>query len=452
MKQKTKFKETEIGKIPEDWKLEKLDSLCEITSSKRIFLKEYVREGIPFYRSKEIILLSQNQKINSPLFISKKRFNEISSKFGTLREGDLLMTSVGTLGIPYVVKANQTFYFKDGNLMWFKSFREKLLNKYLYYWIISPYGKQQFDSIAIGSTQKALTIDSLKSTKISLPSLQEQKAIAKILSDLDSRIELNQQMNKTLEAIGQALFKRWFVDFEFPFDFAQGKPNEEGKPYKSSGGEMADSELGEIPKGWVVSQIGKHLTVKGGTTPSTKKVECWEDGGIPWCTPKDLSRLSSPVLLDTERKITEAGLATISSGLLPAGTLLLSSRAPIGYVAISEIPVSINQGFIAIISEKQISNYFVFFWIKNNLTVIKNMSGGSTFQEINKTSFREIKLILPDSDTLDIFNEILKTIHEKIVINEKESHNLSNIRDSLLPRLMSGRIRVSTNGEVSNGA
>lgn len=160
--------DSELGEIPAGWIIKDFDSLCNITSSKRIFHREYVEDGIPFYRSKEIILLSKNQQIKDPLFISKNKYEEISKKFGVPNDGDLLMTSVGTLGIPYIVKSKEKFYFKDGNLMWFNSFKG-MNNAYLYYWISSPYGQQILDSISIGSTQKALTIDSLKKVKVPLP-------------------------------------------------------------------------------------------------------------------------------------------------------------------------------------------------------------------------------------------------------------------------------------------
>lgn len=267
-----------------------------------------------------------------------------------------------------------------------------------------------------------------------IPPLQEQKVIAKVLSDIDAKIELNHKMNKALESIGQTLYKHWFVDFEFP--------NEKGKPYKSSGGKMVDSELGEIPDGWHVGQLNDVITVKGGTTPSTAVNAYWEGGNNCWCTPKDLSLNDSLILFDTERKITNEGLGAISSGLLPVGTLLLSSRAPIGYIAIAETPTAINQGFIAILCDKCLSNLFMLFWTRQNLDEIKSMANGSTFQEINKTSFRKIPIIIPSNKVLQNYDLVSKCLYDKIVVNQKGIIDLQATRDSLLPRLMSGKIRV----------
>lgn len=221
-----------------NWKEYKLGELCTITSSKRIFYKEYVSEGVPFFRSKEIIEKANGNDISTELFITKDKFQEIKDKFGVPLAGDILLTSVGTLGVSYQVQESDYFYFKDGNLTWFKDFSDKINTKFLLYWLRSPLGKEGFNNITIGSTQAALTIAGLKGIKLSIPDLPTQTAIAEILSSLDDKIELNNKINQELENLAQTLFKQWFIDFEFP--------NENGEPYKSSGGEMVDSELGEI--------------------------------------------------------------------------------------------------------------------------------------------------------------------------------------------------------------
>ncbi|XOC65557.1 restriction endonuclease subunit S [Haemophilus influenzae] len=197
-----------------DWKEYKLDELVEITSSKRIMRSEYQEDGIPFFRSKEIIELNSGNEITTELFISKERFLEIKKKFGTPSYGDILLTSVGTLGVPYFVNYKEEFYFKDGNLTWFRKFNNILRSKYLYYWFSSPVGRKALKEITIGSTQPALTITGLKSLTIHLPTLEEQDYIIEILDHLSSKIQLNTQINQTLEQIAQALFKSWFVDFD----------------------------------------------------------------------------------------------------------------------------------------------------------------------------------------------------------------------------------------------
>jgi type I restriction enzyme S subunit len=264
---------------------------------------------------------------------------------------------------------------------------------------------------------------------IDLPPLPEQKAIASILGALDDKIELNRKMNETLEAMARAIFKSWFVNFD---------PIPGLDPHK----EWQDSPLGRIPKGWRVSSIGDEVKVVGGSTPSTKEPTFWEGGTFCWATPKDLASLASPVLLETERLITEKGLQQISSGLLPKGTVLLSSRAPIGYLAISEVSVAINQGFIAMICDQELPNHYVLHWAKENMDSIEVRANGTTFLEVSKRNFRPIPITVPPSHVLQVFNQQAEGLYQRIVNNLKESRTLSAIRDTLLPRLLSGEIRV----------
>jgi restriction endonuclease S subunit len=205
---------------------------------------------------------------------------------------------------------------------------------------------------------------------------------------------------------------------------------------------LVDSELGEIPEGWEVKPIGDLAEVVGGSTPKTERTEYWVGGTHHWVTPKDLSGLSMPVLLDTERKITDAGLAQISSGLLPKGTVLLSSRAPIGYLAIAEVPVAVNQGFIAMKPRPGTSNLFLLRWASAAHDEIVSHANGSTFLEISKSSFRPIRIVAPSAPVMDTFDRATRPMYLKVVEHERESRTLAALRDALLPKLISGELRV----------
>ncbi len=192
-----------------EWKEYRLDEVAEITSSKRIFYSEYVSDGIPFYRSKEIIDLYNNRNISTELFISENRYNDIKLKYGVPQEDDILLTSVGSIGIPYLVKNTDKFYFKDGNLTWMRNINKNIiLPQYFILWICSNIGKQKLDEVTIGSTQPALTISGLKTIEIELPSIEEQKRITSVISSLDDKIGLLHQENKTLEAMAETLFRK----------------------------------------------------------------------------------------------------------------------------------------------------------------------------------------------------------------------------------------------------
>ncbi|MEZ2625210.1 restriction endonuclease subunit S [Paenalcaligenes hominis] len=207
---------------------------------------------------------------------------------------------------------------------------------------------------------------------------------------------------------------------------------------------MVGSELGEIPEGWEISQIGDEVVAVGGGTPSTKVPEYWEDGDISWTTPRDLSGLLDKVLIETDRKITESGLAKISSGLLPVNTVLMSSRAPVGYLALAKIPVAVNQGYVAMKCEKVLTPEYVIQWCVANMDEIKNRASGTTFSEISRRGFRIIPVIVPTEDLLAAYSIRIKTIYEKIECNAKESKQLAELRDTLLPKLLSGEIDLSS--------
>jgi type I restriction enzyme S subunit len=292
--------------------------------------------------------------------------------------------------------------------------------------------------MAVGGAQQNLNAGMIKDLPFIIPDLPTQTAIAEILSSLDDKIELNNKINQELETLAQTLFKQWFIDFEFP--------NENGEPYKSSGGEIVDSELGEIPKGWSVGVLENILDVKGGTTPSTKEPTYW-DGDICWTSPRDLSNIKTPILLDTEKKITPSGLSKISSGLLPKGTLLLSSRAPIGYLAITEVETAINQGYIAINGKNGYSNLFFLCWLKSNMNSVIERANGSTFLEISKSNFKQIKIIIPSIETHNQFLNQFDMMFEQIRVNTIENSDLITLRDNLLPKLISGELEIN---EISN--
>ncbi|GAB1426037.1 hypothetical protein MASR2M16_32710 [Thauera terpenica] len=289
---------------------------------------------------------------------------------------------------------------------------------------------------------------------------------------MDDKIDLNRRINQTLEAMAQALFKSWFVDFD-PVKAKIAAIQEGRDPLRAAMSaisgksdaeldallreqfgqlaataalfpdEMETSELGEIPRGWGVEPIGSLVECLGGTTPDTKNPEFWEPGEYAWTTPKDLSGANSPVLLSTERKISKKGLEKIGSGLLPVGTLLMSSRAPIGYLAILNIPAAINQGYIAMLPGGKLPPHYIYFWCKENIESIKGNANGSTFLEISKKAFRPLVALKSSNELLGEFIKRVELLFSRIVVGEKESVDLAALRDSLLPKLLSGELSVA---------
>ena len=246
------------------WDEKKINDFAQVTSSRRIFLKDYVESGVPFWRSKEIIEQFKGKNISTTLFISQSRYQEIKNRFGVPQKGDILLTSVGTIGIPYLVKNDNAFYFKDGNLTWIKNMSDAVDPKYIFLWLSSPIGQKKIESYLIGSSQKALTIDSLKRIPISLPPVQIQRKITAILSAYDDLIENNNKRIKILEEIAQKLYKEWFIDFKFP-----GHENTK----------FIESEIGRIPQEWKVMPLNSQLAeLEAGKRPKGGIVEGIKDG------------------------------------------------------------------------------------------------------------------------------------------------------------------------------
>ena len=316
--------------------------------------------------------------------------------------------------------------------------------RFLYYALHTNDVRADINGRASGTTVLGIRQAELRKVLVPVPPIPVQRDTASLLSALDERIDSLHKSNATLESIAQALFKSWFVDFDPVRAKAEGR-EPEGMDAATADlfpSEFEDSELGPIPKGWQVEQIGKLVRCLGGATPSTRNESFWQGGTHHWATPKDLSGLPSPALVDTDRRITDEGLSRISSGLLPAGTLLLSSRAPIGYLAISAVPTAINQGFIAMPPGGDLSPMFLLCWCKENMGLIKQSANGSTFMEISKKAFRPLPVCVPTIEIRGAFDQLAVPIFDKIKANELHRCSLTELRDTLLPRLISGKLRL----------
>jgi len=329
--------------------------------------------------------------------------------------------------------------------IWVVRARRGIEQRFLFYWMASRDFVEAATRGSEGTKMPRAKWEFLSRIEANVPPLGEQREIAHILGTLDDKIELNRRMNETLEAMARALFKSWFVDFDPVRAKAEGRPPpgmdaDTAALFPSS---FQDSTLGKIPKGWRASQIGDVVEAVGGSTPSTTEVSYW-NGTVNFATPKDMASLQSPVLLDAERQITEAGLRQISSGLLPKGIVLLSSRAPIGYLAIAEIPVAVNQGIIGMKCEKELPNLYVLYWAKENLDTIVANANGTTFLEISKKNFRPIQLAVPPPAIVARFMKAVEPLYRHVVNNLTQSKTLASIRDALLPKLLSGEVRAAT--------
>ena len=409
-----------------------------------IKVSTFVPKGVPIISGQHLhgIRVDDSAGFN---FITHEHARRLRNT--NVRRGDVIFTHAGNIGqVAYVPECSRfDRYVISQRQFYIRCDRSRAIPEFVALYFTSPEGQHQLlaNTSQVGVPSIAQPVTYLRTIGVPLPPIPEQRAIARVLVTLDDKIELNWRMNQTLEAMARALFKSWFVDFDPVRAKMEGRDT--GLPRHLSDlfpDRLVDSELGEIPEGWTVSAIGKEVDAVGGSTPSTREPVYWNEGQHHWATPKDLSKLLSPVLLDTNRKITDAGVKRISSGLLPTATVLLSSRAPIGYLAIAEVPTAVNQGFIAMICEKRLPNLYVLFWCYKNLDHIRNIAGGSTFAEISKRVFRSIPVLVPSEDVLGVYEDMGRSLYDRLVANTKESVVIVRLRDTLLPKLISGEIRV----------
>ena len=336
---------------------------------------------------------------------------------------------------------------------------------YLYWILRTPHYRTYCAKRATGSAVVALSRQDFLGYPI--PPLNFlRKQLVTLFEGIDRKIENLRRQNETLERIAQTLFKQWFVDFEFPFDastnsaqrfaqdrpfdastssaqyFAQGKPSADCQPYKSSGGAMQPSELGEIPAGWRVGKLGDEVKTLGGGTPSTKEPDYWVDGDIPWYSPTDLTKSNTLFSLSSEKQITRLGLDKSSAKLFPAYSILLTSRATIGEITINTKPACTNQGFITLVPNDNFSVYFLHGWLLTQINLIKQLASGSTFPELSKSTFRNFLFLIPKPEVLEKYNHAIEPLFKKVENNIRQIQTLTKTRDALLPKLMSGQLRI----------
>lgn len=316
--------------------------------------------------------------------------------------------------------------------------KANVLNDYLYYILKQRDIFEYVDKLSLRTGgQTGVDLDSLNEYPVLLPSKNYQEGVLGILKGIDDKIEINKTINAELEAMAKTIFDYWLVQFDFH--------NAKGKPYKASGGKMVWSEdlKREIPLGWEVGTLNDLGTIIGGSTPSTAQNENFDCNGTPWITPKDLSlNTGNKFITRGELSVSKNGLQSASLNIMPSGTILLSSRAPIGYMAIARKDVTTNQGFKSFVPSKGYSTPVVYYLIKNALPAIVNHASGSTFKEVSGSVLKSINVLLPSETISKALTEILEPIFKQQDTLELEIQRLTELRDWLLPMLLNGQVKV----------
>ena len=343
-------------------------------------------------------------------FISQRKDALLNN--GRLCRGDIVITTRGTVGnvalyspqVPY-----ENIRINSGMLI--IRCANNISNQYLYQVLRSEWFQKQIMAVQSGSAQPQLPKSHFLKMNIPLPPLPIQEKIASILQLIDDKITTNNSINDNLEQQAQALFQELFITNTDP--------------------------------SWETGTISNLGTVIGGSTPSKARPEYYTKNGIAWITPKDLSINRSKFITHGESDITELGLKNSSATVMPEGTVLFSSRAPIGYIAIAAGNITTNQGFKSVVPNAEIGTAYVYYYLKQNLSMIERLASGSTFKEVSGGTMKSVPAIVPDSKTIQEFNNFCLPIFEQQKVLETQNRTLAGLRDSLLPKLMSGELDVS---------
>lgn len=308
-----------------------------------------------------------------------------------------------------------------------------LLPRFLKYKLDTMYN--YLVGLSTGSARDNLSQDGIKALELCIPPLSEQKKIAAVLSSLDDKIALNKKMNQKLEAMAKRLYDYWFVQFDFP--------DKNGHPYKTTGGPMTYNETlkREIPAGWEVKQICDIAKIFNGSTPSTTE-EGNYGGEIVWITPKDLSDQNCKFVYQGARNITQAGYDSCSTTMVPKGTVVMSSRAPIGLLSIAQCDLCTNQGFKNMVPNDMTDSKYLYYTIQQHIPQIQNLGTGTTFKEVSKDELGRFAILYPPKKLIATFEEKMAPIFDVQFNKVKEITRFTALRDKLLPLLMNGQVVV----------
>ena len=408
-----------------EWKKHRLRDLALSIQTgpfgSQLHQSDYSESGVPVIMPKDII----NGKIVTNEIARVSDIHVQRLKRHKVRSGDIIYSRRGDVGRCSLITEREEGWLCGTGCLKVALDKTKCVPSFIAFILQRKDSIGWVENHAVGATMPNLNTGILSNLPLIIPTFEEQRRIASILSAYDNLIENNNKRIRLLEQMAENLYKEWFVRFRFP------------------GHEKAEFENG-LPKGWKIEHIGDVCETLGGGTPSTSKPEYW-NGEVKWVTPTDITTKNSLPLLNIEGRITEEGLKNSSAKLLPPYTILMTSRASIGYFGLAPFPVCTNQGFISIIPNMENMRMYILHNLMTRKDEIIMNANGATFLEISKGRFRKMKIVVPDDNTLDVFEKMAKDIFMQVLKIEKQNALLMRQRDLLLPRLMSGKLEVNIN-------
>jgi len=359
---------------------------------------------------------------------------------GLPQSGDVVMTTEAPMGEVIQLDKETATYALGQRIVCLRGKHGVLDNSFLRYLLTSPRQREILFSYATGTTVLGISQKSLRAMPICYPPWEEQRLIGEFFSALDDKIELNRQMNGTLEAMARALFKDWFVDF----GPTRAKMAAQ-KPYLAQDiwdlfPDRLDDEA--KPEGWQLTPLGACISILTGGTPKTSIAEYW-NGDVPWFSVVDAPSSSDVFVSRTQKYISHPGLDNSAASLLPQYTIVISARGTVGKLAILGRAMAINQSCYGIEAKRDLGQYFIYQSLKRSVDSLKSHAHGSVFDTITRSTFNSIFIVIPNRNISFAYQKLVAPLYERILANNAENHTLAQMRDLLLPKLMSGEIRIT---------
>jgi len=341
---------------------------------------------------------------------------------------DVILTREAPLGEVGMLRTSDRIFLGQ-RLYHFRPDPDKLDPHFLLYSLLDDDLQGQVRGFGSGSTVEHMRLCDIPELRINVPEIEEQRRIAGILSAYDDLIENNLRRIKILEEMAQSLYREWFVHFRIPAEVL----TKAGLPPEIK---LVDSPMGRIPEGWEVKTVGDCFEICGGGTPSKKVEEYWQNGTIQWYSPRDLTADGTMFMERSAYQITELGLKKSSARMFPASSVMLTSRATIGAVAINTVPSCTNQGFITCLPNERVPLHFLYQWLKGNVETFISHASGATFKEISKGVFRNLNFLQPPLLLVEKFQQTATPIAHLTLNLQRRNQNLRQTRDLLLPKLL----------------
>jgi type I restriction enzyme, S subunit len=414
----------------------------------RIKAENFVDSGVPVLKGGN--LHGAYIDDNECDFLTEEKADELKSS--VVYEGDIVITHRGTIGQVSIVSDESKYprYVVSQSQLKISLDRARVNPYYVNYYLRSHLGQHQLLSFAsqVGVPAIAKASTSVKQIRIPCPSLSVQERIVDFIRVLDRKLSNNSAVNQTLEGMAQAIFKSWFVDFD-PVKAKMNGEQPEGMDEATASlfpEKLVESELGLIPEGWEVSSLSELIKLTGGGTPKRSEETYW-GGDIPWFSVKDVPSGSNVFVVDTDEKITELGLNKSSTKLLPKGTTIITARGTVGKLALVGTDMCMNQSCYGI-RGKEVGDYYNYFNLKQAVSTLQQNTHGAVFDTITTKTFDTYSLAFGGVELADKFDALIAPLLQKIEANVRQNIELSALRDTLLPKLLSGEIELGQTEEM----